>query len=112
MRIALVEPSRPVQRIVTGTIGPWSHEVCPFIEVAERMLQRAYTGQPFSVLICDLGKFKAINDTYGHAIDDIVLQKVGREAGSIDVAAGWLGGEEIAFLIEGRLDDAVKQAEC
>jgi two-component system, cell cycle response regulator len=83
-----------------------------FVEVAERMLQRAYTGQPLSVLICDLDKFKAINDTYGHAIGDIVLQKVGREAGSIDVAAGRLGGEEIAFLIEGRLDDAVEHAEC
>ena len=32
MRIALVEPSRTVQRIVTGIIGPWGHEVCPFMD--------------------------------------------------------------------------------
>ena len=229
MRIALVEPSRTVQRIVTGIIGPWGHEVCPFmdapealaflrsdkniralissaelvstsgmqlvsdaralagpqrplyiilmssseerskmiealdhgaddfitkppapeelrarlraadritsmqtelialattdsltglltrrafVEAAERMLQRACTGQPFSVLICDLDKFKAINDTYGHAIGDLVLQKVSGEVRSIDVAAGRLGGEEFAFLIGGRLDDAVEHAEC
>jgi two-component system cell cycle response regulator len=228
MRIALVEPSRTVQRIVTGTIEPWGHEVCPFmdapealaflrseknirtlissaelvstsgmqlvsdaralagprrplciilmssseerskmiealdhgaddfiakppapeelrarlraadritsmqtelialattdstglltrrafVEAAERMLQRACTGQPFSVLVCDLDKFKAINDTYGHAIGDIVLQKVGREMRSTDVSAGRLGGEEFAFLIEGRFDDAVEHAEC
>jgi two-component system, cell cycle response regulator len=82
-----------------------------FVEAAERMLQRACTGQPFSVLICDLDKFKAINDTYGHAIGDVVLQKVSREVRSIDVAAGRLGGEEFAFLIGGRLDDAVEHAE-
>jgi two-component system cell cycle response regulator len=228
MRIALVEPSRTVQRIVTGIIGPWGHEVCPFmdapealvflrsdkniralissaelvstsgmqlvsdaralagpqrplyiilmssseerskmiealdhgaddfiakppapeelrarlraadritsmqtelialattdsltglltrrafVEAAERMLQRACTGQPFSVLICDLDKFKAINDTYGHAIGDLVLQKVSGEVRSIDIAAGRLGGEEFAFLLGGRLNDAVEHAE-
>ena len=32
MRIALVEPSRTVQRIVTGIIEPWGHEVCTFTD--------------------------------------------------------------------------------
>jgi two-component system cell cycle response regulator len=37
MRIALVEPSRTVQRIVTGTIGPWGHEVCPIMDAPEAL---------------------------------------------------------------------------
>ena len=37
MRIALVEPSRTVQRIVTGIIGPWGHEVCPFMDAPEAL---------------------------------------------------------------------------
>jgi two-component system cell cycle response regulator len=82
-----------------------------FVEVAERMLKRACSALPLSVLICDLDKFKAINDAYGHAIGDLVLQKVSGEVRSIEVPAGRLGGEEIAFLIEGSLDDAVELAE-
>ena len=38
MRIALVEPSRTVQRIVTGIIGPWGHEVCPFMDAPEALV--------------------------------------------------------------------------
>jgi DNA-binding response OmpR family regulator len=37
MRIALVEPSRTVERIVTGIIGPWGHEVCPFMDAPEAL---------------------------------------------------------------------------
>jgi PleD family two-component response regulator len=37
MRIALVEPSRTVRRIVTGIIEPWGHEVCPFMDAPEAL---------------------------------------------------------------------------
>jgi DNA-binding response OmpR family regulator len=37
MRIALVEPSRTVRRIVTGIIEPWGHEVCPFKDAPEAL---------------------------------------------------------------------------
>lgn len=83
-----------------------------FVDAAEKMLKGAGTGHPLSVLICDLDKFKAINDTYGHDIGDLVLRKVGKEASSMNAPVGRLGGEEFAFLVERHLDDAVEIAEC
>jgi len=82
-----------------------------FVAAAEAMLKRASAGHALSVLICDLDKFKSINDTYGHEAGDIVLQKVSEELRSLNMPAGRLGGEEVALLIEGRLEDAVAIAE-
>ena len=83
-----------------------------FVEAAERMIRRACDGHLLSVLICDLDKFKVINDNYGHEVGDLVLQKISAEVRSIGVPTGRLGGEEIALLIERGLDDAVEIAEC
>ena len=82
-----------------------------FVAAADRMLELAPAGRHFSVLIGDLDKFKAINDTHGHEIGDLVLQKVSEELRAIDVPAGRLGGEEVALLVEGHLDDTVELAE-
>ena len=82
-----------------------------FVAAAERMVERATAGRHFSVLICDLDKFKAINDTYGHETGDLVLRKVSEELRAIDVPTGRLGGEEVALLTDGHLDDAVDLAE-
>ena len=82
-----------------------------FVAAAERMVERAAAGRHFSVLICDLDKFKAVNDTYGHETGDLVLRKVSEELRAIDAPAGRLGGEEVALLTDGHLDDAVDLAE-
>jgi two-component system, cell cycle response regulator len=82
-----------------------------FVAAAERMVERAAAGRHFSVLICDLDKFKAVNDTYGHDTGDLVLRKVSEELRAIDAPAGRLGGEEVALLTDGHLDDAVDLAE-
>lgn len=37
MRIALVEPSRTVRRIVTGIIEPWGHTVCAFTDAPQTL---------------------------------------------------------------------------
>jgi two-component system, cell cycle response regulator len=82
-----------------------------FVAAAERMVERAAAGRHFSVLISDLDKFKAVNDTYGHETGDLVLRKVSEELRAIDAPAGRLGGEEFALLTDGHLDDAVDLAE-
>jgi diguanylate cyclase (GGDEF)-like protein len=61
-----------------------------------------------SFLFFDIDKFKKINDTYGHAIGDIVLKKVAATINIVlrqgDTAARW-GGEEILVSLLGANED-------
>jgi two-component system, cell cycle response regulator len=82
-----------------------------FAEAAVKSLDWAHGGYPLSVFLCDLDKFKAINDSYGHDAGDQVLRKFSDEAKATDLTVGRLGGEEFAFLVQQPLDDAVEMAE-
>ena len=48
-------------------------------------------GTPFTYAILDLDNFKYINDTYGHHIGDIVLQKVGESLESLKCSSSTCG---------------------
>ncbi|WDL95767.1 GGDEF domain-containing protein [Alicyclobacillus sp. ALC3] len=58
--------------------------------------------QPLSLVLIDVDNFKLINDTYGHAAGDRVLQMVARTALSrmrdADTVAR-IGGDEFAFVL-------------
>lgn len=58
--------------------------------------------EPFTVLMIDLDYFKKINDTWGHATGDLVLQVVSntlrRELREQDII-GRVGGEELAIAL-------------
>ncbi len=70
-------------------------------EVAMRHARRSR--KRFAVLMLDLNKFKAINDTYGHAAGDKVLVTVAQRLVSIvresDTVAR-LGGDEFVLIVE------------
>jgi diguanylate cyclase (GGDEF)-like protein len=77
-----------------------------FIRRAERLLERASRdGAPASLIAFDLDRFKAINDTYGHAAGDRVLcvfaDALSRMLRPNDIAAR-MGGEEFAVLLSER----------
>lgn len=83
-------------------------------------LKRAYNAfvsgaKQFGVLFFDADKFKSVNDTYGHAAGDVVLQELARrtsEAVGDDGIVFRYGGEEFAVLVENRdIDWCVKLAE-
>ncbi|HEX6290171.1 MAG TPA: GGDEF domain-containing protein [Herpetosiphonaceae bacterium] len=74
-----------------------------FNEMIRRDLERASrTGQPLSLLICDLDYLRNINNTYGHQAGDTVLLGIAailrRHIRSSDVAARF-GGEEFVVLL-------------
>jgi diguanylate cyclase (GGDEF)-like protein len=61
-------------------------------------------GHPFGVLMLDLDRFKAINDTMGHAAGDILLKEVARRLRKVSAAGdivARLGGDEFAIITFG-----------
>jgi diguanylate cyclase len=68
----------------------------------ERLAELDKAGTPISLAICDVDKFKRINDTYGHGVGDRVLRSVAgllRECCNGHMVAR-LGGEEFVILFE------------
>jgi diguanylate cyclase (GGDEF)-like protein/PAS domain S-box-containing protein len=122
-------PSRDAHGGVTGVVGSL-HEVSERKRLEERLqhdaLHDPLTGLPnralftdrleqalerakrrpdklFAVLFLDLDRFKAVNDTRGHAAGDELLRALARRLqdalrGTDTVAR--LGGDEFAFLVE------------
>lgn len=74
-----------------------------FVESAEGELARAMRYQrSLSLLMFDIDHFKSINDTWGHAIGDVVLQQVAhliRDALRGADIFGRTGGEEFAAVL-------------
>jgi diguanylate cyclase (GGDEF)-like protein len=71
--------------------------------------------EPMAVVMCDIDKFKSVNDKYGHQAGDAVLKAIAgilkEEAREID-RVGRYGGEEFLLILPGTvLDAAVTFAE-
>lgn len=66
-------------------------------------------GADYSVLFLDLDRFKSVNDTFGHAVGDLLLNEVSKRIS--ETVAGYcllpeptiarVGGDEFCILIEG-----------
>jgi diguanylate cyclase (GGDEF)-like protein len=81
----------------------------------EQLLRSRSSGEPFAIVAFDIDHFKRINDTWGHAAGDRVLQRVSqacRIALRPGDRIGRTGGEEFLVLLPGtRVQDALGVAE-
>jgi diguanylate cyclase len=73
-------------------------------ELARRFAEWRRKGEPLSVVLVDIDRFKRLNDTYGHLAGDAVLQNTAaalqRDKRDMDFLARY-GGEEIAMIVPG-----------
>ena len=87
-----------------------------FTDATERgpMAEAWAAGKPMLLALADLDGFKPVNDTFGHAAGDQLLQVIAarleREVGRRGVVAR-LGGDEFAMLVELDPEDPVAAAE-
>jgi len=82
----------------------------------EGLMKRvADTGKCLSVLVCDLDRFKTVNDSYGHAAGDEVLKQFAQRATqsmrNIDMVARFGGEEFVILLPDTEGDNALTAAE-
>jgi diguanylate cyclase (GGDEF)-like protein len=72
--------------------------------VVELAQQSEVTGESVGIIVGDLDHFKAINDTRGHSVGDVVLKEVAyhlrKQLRAFDLAYR-LGGEEFLILLPG-----------
>jgi diguanylate cyclase (GGDEF)-like protein len=87
-----------------------------FLDVATDLLARHETDrEPLAVLLFDLDHFKQINDQFGHAVGDAVLQTFASAATrtlGADILFARIGGEEFASCMPvGDIDEAYAIAD-
>jgi diguanylate cyclase (GGDEF)-like protein/PAS domain S-box-containing protein len=87
-----------------------------FFETANIEFERHHRyGGALSVIMMDIDHFKNVNDRYGHAVGDMVIQDIAgqikKSVRTVDIAARY-GGEEFVILMpETGLDKARRVAE-
>ncbi len=75
----------------------------PYFEEAVATALREKPNEPLAILLIDLDRFKAVNDTLGHAAGDTLLRLASerlRSAVRKDDLVARLGGDEFAVLID------------
>lgn len=76
----------------------------------EEIARADRTVRPVAILLCDLDRFKAVNDAFGHQVGDSVLQALAtsiREATrGTDLVFRW-GGDEIIVILSNTLREGI-----
>jgi len=91
------------ERLATtdGLTGLTNHRTFQ-VRLDEQLAQAQRYGKKLSLILCDIDHFKAVNDTYGHPVGDVVLRGVAKtllkDARATDIVARY-GGEEFAVVM-------------
>ncbi len=87
-----------------------------FLERGEKLLHSGRRADfPMSIILCDIDRFKYINDTYGHSTGDKAIKKITKiladNVRDHDLLARFGGEEFIALLPQTDLQAAIEVAE-
>lgn len=100
---ALEDANRQLLRMATHDALTGVKNRGAFNEKIEDELGRARRyGQPLSLLLLDIDKFKSLNDTFGHTAGDEVIKHVAHLASEVSRTTDFVaryGGEEFAILL-------------
>jgi diguanylate cyclase (GGDEF)-like protein len=100
--------------LTDGLTGLLNHRT--FMEkVQEEFSRLDREPKPFSLLLMDIDKFKAVNDTHGHPVGDVAIKAIAgiirKSARTIDYVARY-GGEEFAVgMVGAGSDGAFRMAQ-
>jgi PAS domain S-box-containing protein len=94
--------------------GAWNRRHLEQVAKTEIAAAGRY-GQPLSLLMFDIDRFKSVNDRYGHQAGDLVLvelaQRVRPHLRAPDLLARWGGDEFVVVMPHTALTDAMRLAE-
>lgn len=76
-----------------------------FLGALEKRMETATLKEPLALLVIDLDRFKAVNDSFGHPVGDVVLRRVVQRLQRVlddeDLVAR-MGGDEFCILTRSR----------
>lgn len=107
------------QAITDGLTGLYNHRECQR-RLGEEIERAQRYGRVLSLLMVDVDYFKAVNDTHGHQVGDLVLRHIAKELVTqlrhVDICSRY-GGEEFLLMLPetdvdaaGRVADRIVQA--
>jgi diguanylate cyclase (GGDEF)-like protein len=95
------EDALRIQTLHDHLTGLWNRGA--ILEFLERELARARrSAEPLGVMVIDIDHFKAINDSHGQQVGDVVLQEVARRLAGAMRTYDWVGrygGEEFLAIV-------------
>ena len=84
--------------------------------LAQEVARSERSGDPFALMFVDLERFKRLNEAYGHARGNLVLEAVGHElqqaVRSTDIAARYGGDEFVVILVRTNAAGGLRVAEA
>ncbi len=103
-----------IEAVTDGLTGLYNHRYL-HERLDEEVERSRAEGAPLSLLLCDVDRFKAFNDEFGHSTGDEALRVVARVVESsirhVDLAARYGGGSFAVILVGTDAEGALEVAE-
>lgn len=101
----LIEAQQELERLASiDTLTGLANHAETIARLEAALQNRRLPGPLVGVLFCDVDRFKAVNDTWGHTVGDVVLATLARRIRDCvrrGDTVGRIGGDEMLVLLPG-----------